>query len=190
MFTDVQIINIGLSKISANRIARIDPPKTPLEAFMASNYPHWKRVELTKRRWVFALVDDYTLTVSETLTNVAQPYKYALPTDCLRPVRTKCTEWKQRGRFLFSAYSTGLKISYIRNADESEFDPLFNDVLAAAIALGSYEFVTQSTSKGQMAAQLYKDAVDIAGQANAFTIGSEDVGSDDDNFDWLTSRYG
>lgn len=189
MLTDVQIINLGLSKISASRIRQIAPAVTPLETFMAVNYPQWKRVELARRRWVFALVDDYVLTLSETLiADVSQKYKYLLPNDCLRPVRNKDTEWKQRGRYVYSAHAT-LKISYIRNAAESEFDPLFNEVLACKISFESAEFVTQSTTKKESARKDYDTAVDNAGAANAFVIGPETIGEDDSNFEWLSVRY-
>lgn len=189
MLTDVEIINLGLSKIAANRVSRIDPARTPLEAYMATNYPHWKRVELSKRRWVFALVDDYQLTQTAVLTNVERPYKYAIPIDCLYPVRNKSTEWVQRGRFIYSAYST-LKISYIRNAPESEFDPLFNEVLACKVAYESVEYVTQSNSKKDAARADYEDAVRIAGSANAFVIGSEEINTDEQDYEWISARHG
>lgn len=188
MLTDVQIINLGLAGISSSRISRIDPPRTPLEVFVAANYAQQKRSELSKRRWVFATVDNYTLTLNATLTDVEQPYKYILPIDCLRPIRNKDTEWKQRGRSLYSAYPT-LKLDYIRNALESEFDPMFNDVLARRIGMDSVEFVTQSNSKKADAKDDYKEAVAEAAKANAFVIGPEDIGSDDSDFSWVTSRY-
>lgn len=189
MLTDVQIINLGLSKIASNRVARIDPAQTPLEAFMASNYKHWKRTELAKRRWVFALVENYALTLETTLTDVDRPYKYALPIDCLRPVREKNTEWVQRGRYLYSGYST-LKISYIRNASEDEFDPLFDEVLASKVAYESAEYVTQSNAKKELAKAQYDDAIRVAGQCNAFIIGPEDIQADDSEFEWLAGRHG
>lgn len=188
MLTDVQIINNGLSNISASRITRIDPPQTPLEGFMASRYPQWRRSELTKRRWVFALEENYTLTKVDTLDDVAKPYKYAIPNDCLRPVRTKYTEWVQRGRYIYSAYDT-LKIDYIKNVDESEFDPLFNDVLSARVAIDSCEYVNQSNKKKETAKQEYKDALAAAALANAFVIGPEDIREDDEDFEWVSSRY-
>lgn len=189
MLTDVQIINLGVSKIASNRIKRIDPPSTAVEEFMAAGYPQWKRSELAKRRWVFALVDDYSLTVSETLTGVDKPYKYALPIDCLRPVRLKRTEWKQRGRFIHSAYDT-LKLSYVKNAAEAEFDVLFIDVLAARVALESVEYITQSNTKKEHAQSLYNMAVMEAAKANAFVTGPEDIQEDDEVFDWMVSRHG
>lgn len=190
MLTDVQLINGGLSKIAQNRVNRIDPATTSLEAFMASNYPHWKRTELTKRRWVFAYEEHYKLTLESTRTDgVDKPYKFALPIDCLRPVRTKTTEWVQRGRFVYSGCNE-LYIDYIRNAAEEEFDPLFDEVLMCRIALDSAEYVTQSNAKKEMAKALYDEAVSLAGQANAFVIGPEDIQEDDNDYSWLSARYG
>jgi hypothetical protein len=188
MFTNVQIINLGLSKIASSRVSRIDPPVSPLERFVAEGYDHWKRSELTKRRWVFATEDDYTLTRTETLENVDRPYKFQLPVECLRPVRGKRTEWKQRRRFLYSAYDT-LRVSMIMNVDETEFDPLFVEVLACRIALESVEYVTQSNTKKADSEALYRAAVDEAARANAFVIGPEDIGEDDSDFPFITSRF-
>lgn len=188
MFTNVQIINLGLSKIASSRVSRIDPPVSPLERFEAEGYEHWKRSELTKRRWVFATEDDYTLTRTETLENVDRPYKFQLPVECLRPIRQRRTEWKQRRRYIYSAYDT-LRISMIMNVDEVEFDPLFVEVLACRIALESVEYVTQSNTKKADAEALYRAAVDEAARANAFVIGPEDIAEDDSDFPFITSRF-
>lgn len=189
MLTDVQIINLGLSKIASSRIARIQPPGTQLEAFMAVNYQSWKRHELSRRRWVFATEDDYLLTLNEVVAGIEQPYKYNMPIDCLRPIRDTRTEWKQRGKHIYSAYDT-LRIHYIRNAKEDEFDPLFEEVLACKIAKESAEYVTQSSTKRQLAEAAYEAAVADAGKNNAFVIGPELVGQDDAAFSWVSNRYG
>jgi len=189
MLTDVLIINLGLSKIASSRISRISPPGTQLEAYMNVNYQSWKRQELSRRRWVFATEDDYLLTVSEVVAGIEQPYKYNIPVDCLRPIRDKRTEWKQRGKHIFSAYDT-LRINYIRNASEDEFDPLFEEVLACKIAKESAEYVTQSNSKRQLAESAYDAAVADAAKNNAFVIGPEDIQEDDSVFSWVSSRYG
>lgn len=189
MYTDLQILNLGLGKISASRVKNINPPQTSLEVYVADGYPVWKRTELTKRRWVFALEDDYVLTLSATLTNgSSQPYKYALPSDCLRPVRQRFTEWKQRGRFIYSANST-LAIQYIRNVPESDFDPLFVDVLASWIGVQCCEYVTQSNTKMSDVEGKYVEAVKAAGQMNAFIIGPEDIAQDDNDFPFVHGRY-
>lgn len=189
MYTDLQICNLGLGKISASRIKQLVPPVTSLEVFMSDGYEVWKRTELTKRRWVFALEDSYPLTLSATLTiETDQKYKFALPSDCLRPVRQRQTEWKQRGRFLYSANSS-LSIQYVRNVPETDFDPLFVDVLAAWIGVQACEYVTQSNSKMRDAEAKYTEAVKVAGQMNAFVIGPEDIARDDDDFPFVNARY-
>jgi hypothetical protein len=188
MFSKLQIANLGLSKIASSRISRLDPPVSKLEHFVQDGYDHWKRTEIAKRRWVFATEDDYALAKVDTLTDVARPYKYSLPADCLRPVRLKRTEWKQRRRFIYSA-NDNLKISYIMNVDEADFDPLFVEVLACRVAQECVEFVTQSNQKKEDTFALYNEAVKVAGQANAFVIGPEDIKDDDEDFEFITARY-
>lgn len=188
MLTDVQLINLGLSKIASSRINRIDPARTPLEQYMAVNYPQWKRAELTKRRWVFAMVEGYTLTQVSDSVPGERKYKYTLPIDCLRPLRDKDTEWIQRGRHIYSAYAT-LAINYIRNVPENEFDPLFNEVLACKVAYESAEYVTQSQSKEASALEKYKMAVREAGAANAFIIGPEETDAEHGEPSWLDAHH-
>ncbi|RTL04989.1 hypothetical protein EKK58_09285 [Candidatus Dependentiae bacterium] len=186
MLTDVQIINLGLSKLASSRVKRIDPPSTPLEQYMAVNYPQWKRAELTRRRWVFAYEEAYKLTKVDTLDGVRRKYKYAMPIDCLRPIRTKRSEWVQRGKYIYSS-EDNLYIDYIRNAPESEFDVLFNEVLGCKVAWESAEYVTQSSTKRDAAEAAYDKAVADAARANAFITGPESV-SDEDNdeaYSWL-----
>lgn len=188
MYTNVQIVNMGLSKIGQARVTRLDPPQTPLEKHVASNYEQWKRSEITKHKWVFARVNNYVMTLADTIDGVERPYKYLLPTDCMRAIRTRRTEWQQAGRALYSANST-LRIDYIKNVSEAEFDPLFVDVLAYRAALESAEYTTQSSTKQSSTKALYDEAIATAKRMNAFTVGPEDYGEDDASFDFITSRY-
>lgn len=195
MFTDVQIINLGLAKIASSQISRIDPPQTSLERFVSAGYEHWKRSELAKHKWVFAREDEYPLAkVQDNNSTVpltrrdGRNFKYQLPVHCLRPIRTKRTEWVQRGRFLFSCQDN-LRIEYLRNADETEFDPAFVEVLASRISVETVEYVTQSNTKKADVKTLYDQALAEAKNLNAFTVGPEDVTSDDNDFPFITSRY-
>lgn len=192
MITDVQIINLGLNKIGSAHIRRIDPPQTSMEKHCASGYVHWKNSELTKRRWVFATETEYVLAKvadPETLRrDDGRNYKYSMPNDCMRLIRTKHDEWLQNRKFVYSCRD-GLKVSYIARADESEFDPLFIDVLAARIAVETCEYDTQSNTKKADARSMYVEAVTEAGRSNAFVIGPEDIRSDDDDFEFITGRY-
>ena len=188
MYTDVQIINFGLMKIGSARISRIDPAVSPLERICASGYPQWKRAELMKRRWVFATEEHIALAQVDYISDVNRPYKYSMPPDCLRPVRTKRTEWKQSGKFIYSSCAN-LRISYIRNVEEKDLEALFVDVLASRIALECVEPATQSNTKKADVEALYQQAVNAAGQANAFVIGPEDIQEDDADFSFVHSRF-
>lgn len=189
MYTDVQIINAGIGAIAGASITRLDPPDGSLARYLAASYPIWKRTELTKRRWVFATEEDYRLTLTLTASGARRPYRYLLPSDCLRPIRLKRTRWQQRGRYLASD-ETQLVIDYIKSVPEADFDPLFVDVLKWAIAFQSAEYITQSNAKRDWAYGMYEQAVDAAGKANAYVIGPEDYQSTDEVFTFVTSRWG
>jgi len=188
MFTDVQIINLGLAKIGSSRIRDIAPPKSSLEQHCAEGYQMWKRTELAKHRWLFATVYQYTLTQTAVVEREdGFNYVYGIPTDCLRPMRTKYTSWKQGGRFILSEGET-LDIDYIRNVPEADFDPLFVDVLASRVAMECVEYVTQSNTKKGDASVLYERSLNDAKKANAFTRGAEDIQYDDNDFSFITAR--
>lgn len=189
MYTDIQVINGGLSELGSSRVRSITPPTTPIEVYMAGRYPQWKRSELTKRRWVFAIKKNHPLVLVSSTEAGNKPYKYSLPNDCLRPIRGKNTEWEQRGKYVYSAYDA-LSIDYIYDAPESDFDPLFADVLSARVKWASCEYVTQSQTKKDSAKDDYIMAVREAGKANAYVIGPEDADEDDNEPSWLDARYG
>jgi hypothetical protein len=188
MLTDVQIINLGLSKIGSSRISRIDPPQSSLERFCSDGYPHWKRTEISKRRWTFATEYRYALALTDTLLDDERPYVYQLPTDCVRIIRESRSEWVQRKRSIYSGQE-GLRVNYLANVPETEFDPLFAECLACRVAQECVEYVTQSNTKKADTNVLYKDALAAAAQANAFVIGPEDIGADDEDFPFLTGRF-
>jgi hypothetical protein len=186
-YTAVQIANQGFAKLGSARIGQIQPPRTPLERHVSVIYKPQKEAELAKHRWVFARVYGYPLTLTETLTGVDRPYKFVMPSDALRMIRTRDVEWQQYGRHVYSAYET-LTIAYVKDVPEGEFDPLFVDVLACRLALESAEYVTQSNSKKADAEVFYKEAVANAKSANAIAVGPEDYGVSDETFSWITAR--
>lgn len=183
------IINLGLGKIAASKISSITPPRSPLEKHCADGYPIWRDHELSKYDWVFAKAYSQ-LTLSGGLVTTppdGRQYRYAMPNDCLRPIRTKQTEWEQRGSYIYSAYST-LVLEYIRKALEAEFVPPFIDVLASRVAIECVEYATQSNSKEETAQAKYTMSVNNAAKLNAFVIGPQDVRLDDNNSEWVDNR--
>lgn len=193
MTTPIDILSLGLSKISVSSISSITPPRTTLEKVCAANYPKWRDKQLAKRKWTFALYED-ELTLTDTLTtNTSLPYQFLIPNDCIRPLRDRLdgttVNWQRRGKYLYGDTPT-LRLPYIRRAPENEFDIWFIDVLACWIAVEMAETSTESNVKKTTAKQMYDDALREAGQANAFIIGEEDITNDDDEgYDYITTRY-
>ena len=188
MYTDVQIINLGLAKIGAAKVATITPPRTSIERHCADGYAAWRDQEITKRRWVFSTEHDASLTLAATFDGRTRPYRYGVPGDALRVIREGNDDWRQAGEWIDSDDPL-LEITYIRKAPERDFDPLFVDVLACRIALECVEFTTQSNTKGETAERRYNAAVREAGRMNAFVIGSEPVTDSDEGYDFITHRY-
>lgn len=188
METKLHIVNIGLSKLGSSRVSNLSPASTSLEKFIESNYEHWKRTELAKRRWVFAMDEEYALAQIGTEGPTDRPNVYSMPEKLLRPVRRDGADWIQRFRTILSS-ELALTIPVVWNVDEESFDPFMAEVLACRVAIGSVEFVTGSNTKKHAIALEYKDAVMEAARANAFVIGPEDISDYDDNFDYLSSRW-
>lgn len=186
------IINLGLGKIAASLVSSISPPRSPVERHVDQGYAQWRKSELEKRRWVFATEWAQLTEVGPRLTgNVPQGLgiRFALPVDSLRVIRQNTDTWAQRGRYIY-ARDTSLMVEYIRDVPEGEFPPSFVEVLSCRIAQECVEFTTQSNTKLDTANALYKIALNEAGRANAFILGSEDITGPDENYDWVNARWG
>lgn len=183
------VINLGLGKIAASRVVTINPPKSRLEQHCADGYPVWRDNELEIREW-YCCLENAILTLSPAVEADAgdgRVYRFATPTDMLRPIRDKQSEWMQRGKYIYSRNST-LTIPYIARRPESDWNSLLIDVIACRVAMECTEFATQSNTKGDRADVKYKNAVSAAARANMFVQGPADVRVDDDNDEWILGR--
>lgn len=183
------VINLGLGKIAASRVVTLSPPKSQIERHCADGYPVWRDNELEIRDWYFA-IENAQLTLSPAVTvdvGDGRIYRYAVPSDMLRPIRDKQTEWQQRGKYIYSSNST-LALPYIARRPESDWDSLFIDVVACRVAMECTEFATQSNTKGERADTKYKNAVSAAARANMFVNGPLDIRTTDQDDEWIAAR--
>lgn len=188
--TDLEVANLGLGKLSASRISVLSASGTPLERHITAGFAHWRKSELLKHRWVFATIDNFEMTLSDTLDEAedGRIYVYDLDTDVLRPIRTQDAEWKQRGRKLYSKYDT-LTISYLQTTTVIE-DDLFIEVLACRVARECVEYITQSNTKKADIIREYDEWIDQAKRNNAFIVGSEDINMHDEDYPFIAARMG
>lgn len=191
------ICNIGLGRLAASRVSELNPPRTPLERHCSDGYELWKNSELTKRRWVFALrtlplvKEGPDLAGAVPAFNGGLVYRYPVPEDCLRPLRTgpsSADQWTQEGRYLLSS-NPALVLKYVGRTKDADLSDEFVDVLGWRVAKECVEFATQSNTKRADIERLYQDAVTEARKNNAFVLGDERTTGDDEAYDWLTARW-
>lgn len=185
------VINLGLGKIAASKVVNLVPPKSSIEKHCADGYPVWRDSELEQRTWYFSL--KYWKLTATPLANTdpvladGRIYKFPVPTDLIRAVRDRYTEWEQRGKFIYSR-AAELTIQGIARRPESEWPGTFIDVMACRVAKESVEYATQSNTKGESAEAKYNKSLQDAARANAYVIGDQDVRLDDANDEWLQAR--
>ena len=73
------------------------------------------------------------------------------------------------GPCIASSQPSPLYIRYVsRSVTEGQFDPLFSEAFAAALAMETCEELTQSNTKLTAIGAIYKDTMDMARKRNAF----------------------
>jgi hypothetical protein len=191
MPTMKDVCNQGLGKIGASRVNNLTPAVSVLEVKCAAEYAQWKASELQQRRWTFSTILSQ-LTAAETLTSAQAPdgriYRFDKPADLLRAIRPKNCTWVMRGQSFYD-FANIVNLEYIRNVPDNELsDALFVDVLAARVAVECAELASQSPAKKRDAVGMRKDAIEVAGRMNAFTLDESGTEGDDTGYTWDMAR--
>lgn len=188
MSTKEGLCNLALGKLGLkDRIASLSAPTLPLERHFFTIYNHYRDVELSRHRWLFAK-QEYVLSQGAAVSPYSdKPYSYDLPDELLKPWRDKLTEWVLNGRTLFSGYATTITLTGTRRVPETMFDPLFDEVFATRLALESMDVPGVSDTKRADSKQWYAVAIADAKASNAIQQEAPDI-SDDANFSWLNDR--
>lgn len=143
MASVVQLCNMALSHIGSEaRVASINPPDGSVEAGHCATFYDQARTEMIEPgAWPFTLA-------RATLTQVtnASPtwlYAYALPSDCLRPLRVlksgatsdaDSANFEREGEVIFTNEETPTLV-YVRDVtDTTKFSPSFTAALGYLLA--------------------------------------------------------
>lgn len=190
MTSKLRIVNVGLGRIAQTHISSLDPPRTSVERFISVSYDIWKHSELAAHPWIFAEVVDFAAAKVSEGHDAPYPYRYQVPADCLRLRRTEPDQWQRAAEGLLWSGVDNLKITYLRNVPEEDFDPLFVDVMAWRVARETVEYITQSNSKKADTDSGYRRAIADARRGNAFVRGPEPYAGDlDASFTFVHARY-
>ena len=166
MVADVDIVNLALIKLGSPTISALtDTAKRAVT--MNAIYTQNRDAELRSNAWSFALHRD-SLSASTTAPAHTYDHAYPLPSDCLRLYDVdEGQEYQVEGNAILTNYDAPLKIRYVRNVSESEFDPLFVEALSCRLASAACEAITQSNSKMTRMEELHTRAIDEAVMADA-----------------------
>jgi hypothetical protein len=185
MASEVDICNRALQKLGASRITALDE-NTPNAVTCNFNYSIVRDREFRKHLWNFTL-KRVTLAASSTSPGFGFSYAFPLPSDWIRnnPPNDVGVDWKVEGRSILTNAGNTLQLPYVaRITDTTQFDELFVESLAAALALEMEEEITQSNTKADKLERQYKTAIMSAKQVDAVEVSSDEPVQDP----WITVR--
>lgn len=187
MASEVDIANRALQKLGAERIVSLSQDS---ENARACNllYDSIRDAELRAHPWNFA-IKRAQLAADVTAPAFGPAAAYTLPSDCLRVLPTdenwNTHDWKIEGRKILTDDGAPLDVRYIcRVTDPNQYDALFIEALACAIAQELCEQLTQSNTKAQMVRSDYTTAIRTARKLNAF----ENISAEPQTDEWITVR--
>ena len=191
------IANRALQLLGAGSILNLTD-NTPEARECTRAYDPCRRAELRKSVWNFA-VARASLAPDAVAPLFGYTYWFTLPVDCIRVLLPADAglDWKLEGRKILtnnvsSPYGTAvvsgetvLNLAYIADVqDPTVFDPLFCEVVSAAMASAMCERLTQSNQKKGDAREAYKGAMDEAKHSDAL----EGLPIEPPDDDWWLAR--
>lgn len=187
--SQVRVANLALQKLGAGEIVSMDEDTRERRA-ISRCYTMLRDRELRAHNWNFSIKRKILAPSS-----VAPLFEFAkafpLPADCLRPLPPSrdvdwTIEYHEGSKHILTNEGTVIYLRYVsRVTDETQFDPLFADMLACKIAWHCCEEITQSNQKKADIEREYKDAKAEAKRTNAF----EQATPQEPEPPWLTARY-
>ena len=186
--TVVGICNSALLKVGAERISSLSDDN---KRAIAVN-EQWTKIRdevLQDHPWNFALTRA-DLAVDATAPEWGFVYRYPLPSDCLRVLKTEeddygRTPWKVEGRYLLTDYAEA-KILYIASiTDPAQYTPKFAEAAALRLAADLAYHLRQSAALQESMLEAYKKFLSDAKAADA----QEGTPDDFDADSWIDERF-
>lgn len=195
MASPVSIANRALIHLGAETILLLSD-NVKQARVLAAMFDDTRDAELRANRWKFAIKRTRMSALADAPT-WGYSYQYELPDDYLAMVQVndiyistgtkQKAPWSVEGRRVLTDLGAPLALRYVsRVTDTTLFDALFVDVLALRLAMNACEALTQSDTKFQKLAQLYKEALNRAVRVDAVENPPDELPAGS----WLTSRQG
>jgi hypothetical protein len=195
MASEVSIINRALIKLGAGTILLRTDNSAEARA-MNAIFEDTRDAELRSHRWKFS-IKRTTLSALVASPAWGYTYQYPLPADYLGMVQVneyyvrtgtkQRAPWSVESNLILTELPAPLQLRYIsRVTDTVQFDALFVDALACRLAMEACEILTQSDTKFQRVASMYKQSI-----SEALRVDSIENPPDELPYGtWLGSREG
>lgn len=188
--SEVQIGNLALTRLGERQIVSFDDGTKGAD-LCKLHYPMCRDFLLRMHPWNFA-TRRATLALDATTPNHEFDYRHALPTDCLKVIRTSFeadgftdVEYRIEGRYLLVDEET-VSIEYVAQVtDVTQFDGMFVDVLAQRLAAEMAMAITDNAALTKNAWDIYTAKLQEARTMDAQEGTPRDV---IDANGWLTAR--
>ena len=187
--SQVRVANLALQKLGAQEIVSMDEDTRERRAITRC-YTMLRDRELRAHNWNFS-IKRKVLAPSSVAPLFEFAKAFPLPADCLRPLPPSrdvdwTIEYHEGSKHILTNEGTVIYLRYVsRVTDETQFDPLFADMLACKIAWHCCEEITQSNQKKADIEREYDKAKADAKRTNAF----EQATPQEPEPPWLTARY-
>lgn len=187
--SQVRVANLALQKLGAQEIVSMDEDTRERRAITRC-YTMLRDRELRAHNWNFSI--RRAVLAPSTVAPLFEFAKaFPLPADCLRPLPPSrdvdwTIEYHEGSKHILTNEGAVIYLRYVsRVTDETQFDPLFADMLACKIAWHCCEEITQSNQKKADIEREYDKAKADAKRINAF----EQATPQEPEPPWLTARY-
>lgn len=187
--SQVRVANLALQKLGAQEIVSMDED-TRERRSITRCYTMLRDRELRAHNWNFS-IKRAVLAPSSVVPAFEFAKAFPLPSDCLRPLPpARDVDWTienhNGSKHILTNEGTVIYLRYVsRVTDETQFDPLFAEMLACKIAWHCCEEITQSNQKKADIEREYDKAKADAKRINAF----EQASPQEPEPPWVTARY-
>jgi len=188
IITKLSICNRALLMLNNTLMSTMDE-ETKNGAYCSFLYPIIKEELLTSYNWKSAVAYDSLISV-ETLNNnnLTYPYKFELPQNCLKVLLVNnANNFLKIGNNLF-ATSKDVKIIYIKNIDEQDFDNNLGYLLSIKLALELAYSLTLDGSLVSYLKALYQEKFAQFSNLDSKTGGNIIYTEDQENTTWINSH--
>lgn len=196
----VDVYNTALGRLGGNQLERMNTPdeEGTVAALCRTFYPHVLDMALAHSEWAFARQAVALALKADESPNPDYPYRYKLPTDCIRPIKITTLGQGQGGASWggdcdgyggYGSHEQGFDYPYIidgldvlttvspavltyvrRVVDPVSWPPLFADAVAYGLAAELATAYVNDTRRQQMFEELMQRKL---GEASAVELNSQ-----------------